>query len=423
MDLNFVIDIIASIFAVFAIEKFMRVFFEKRKTSFFSFVSSCFLYIIVMAGISLVINIPIVNLFCNIALLFLITLNYNSSVLRKLSAVFIVYAFMFISDVLVVSISGYFDYSPLEHIKYEPLLGTVIIPLMLYLEATLAQNFKNVKRNNPVSGVYWISSVAIPIISMFLMILIGIATNLSRLIEVFAVIAIFLINVLAFYLHDSLSMAYADKLKNKLTEQEKEYYYNQCELMRESTEDLKAFKHDIQNHLSATNNYIKNGNPDEASDYLVKLIGEVAFNSIYSDSGNTAFDSIINYKLRNAKEKGITLEVDIAVPAKVGIEVIDVVTIIGNLLDNAINAVEKASDKRIVLKIDFNKGRLIINTENTFNGEVDYEDGEVVSKKGKGHGYGLKNIRKSADKYNGYLEIDYNDKWFFVDVLLYVKTE
>jgi sensor histidine kinase YesM len=60
--------------------------------------------------------------------------------------------------------------------------------------------------------------------------------------------------------------------------------------------------------------------------------------------------------------------------------------------------------------------------ENTFDGEVKYENDEIVSSNKGGRGYGLKNIQKSVDNYNGYMEINHGDGLLSVDVMLYVKT-
>jgi signal transduction histidine kinase len=423
MDVISIVHVIVNFFVAFAVEKFMRVFFAERKTPRVIFALSYLFYAVGTSVVWTVFDIPLVSLLCNIVILFLITLNYESSLRRKISAVFTVYAFLFVADILVASISGHFNVPLLERNEYGFIWGIVAFALVMYLIATLAQNFKNIRRNNPVSGVYWISSVAIPVFSIFLMVLILGSEELSQAMVVAVIVVVFLINVLTFYLHDSLSKAYEDKLSNTLLEQEKEYYYNQCELMSDYTETLKSFKHDIQKHLSTIGDYVDLGKYGEVSDYLAKLSGKVATDTSYSVSGNTAFDSIINYKLSDAAEKGIEIDVVVTIPQKINIEVIDIVTILGNLLDNAVAASQEADNKRIFLKVNFDKGRVVINVENTFSGEVKYANNAIVSCKGEGHGYGLKNVQKSVDNYDGYLEINHGKGIFSVDVLLYVTSK
>lgn len=366
---------------------------------------------------------PLTNLMANISMIFLITLNYESTMKRKISAVCFIYLFMFITDILISSLVGDFNISPLTQVKGDFTFGLIIMNFLLFFEALLAQNFKNIRKNHPVSNLYWISSFTIPASSIFIAITILNSMNTNRIIKVISIVVIFLINILTFCLHDSLSAAYTDQLNAAVYEQEKEYYYNQCELMKESMEDLKSFRHDVKNHLSTVSNYIKYHQSGEAEKYLLTLIGEVGNYPIYSDTGNTAFDSIINYKFRNAKEKNINFQINIQVPPKLNIDASDIVTILGNLLDNSVNAVLKTEEKKILLNIYFSKGRLIINIENTFNGEVHYENGEIVSSnESKEHGYGLKNIKRSIEKYKGYMEITYTNSLFITNILLYVQS-
>ncbi|MDR0918846.1 MAG: GHKL domain-containing protein [Oscillospiraceae bacterium] len=425
MDLQTIIYVIANTFIAFGIDRFMKVFFDKRKTPLKIYLLSYIFYLAITSSISLIVKTPIFNLIATIATLFVITLNYESTKKKKISAVCFIYAFMFVADILSSTVMGYINISPLEKGNDKHTFVLIVTSLLLYLESILAQNFKNIRQNTPVSKMFWLSSFVIPMASVFISIMILNFSNANQITTVSFVVLIFLINILTFYLHDSLSAAYTDKLNSTLLEQEREYYYNQCELMRESTEDLKSFKHDVKNHFSSVIDFIRCDKSNEAIEYLTKLIGEVTFNATYSDTGNTAIDSIINYKLRNAAEQKIELQIDTSVPAKLNIEVTDVITILGNLLDNAINAVLKIEVRKINLKIEFDKGRLFINIENTFNGEIKRDSiGEIISSNiGDEHGYGLKNIQKSVDKYNGYMEITPTDSSFNVDIFLYIKSD
>jgi sensor histidine kinase YesM len=331
---------------------------------------------------------------------------------------------MFIADILAGAVFGDIRISPTEQGKGDIIFMLIAMSLILYFESLIAKNFKGLRKNNPVSGILWLSSFAIPLSSIFIAVIVLNSTNTNQITITVFVILIFAINLLTFYLHDSLSSAYADKLKFKLYEQEKNYYYNQCELMAETMEETKSYKHDIKNHLSTANNFIKSNNFKEASEYLSKLIGEVNNNAIYSETGNIAFDSIVNYKLRNANDNNVDVQVKVVLPSNLNIDVVDVITIMGNLLDNAVNATMQTEQKSISLNLYYDKGRVFIKIENTFNGDIRLKDNEIVSLSANPeHGYGLKNVKKSVDKYNGLLDISYTDTLFTVDVLLYIKQD
>ncbi len=188
-------------------------------------------------------------------------------------------------------------------------------------------------------------------------------------------------------------------------------------------EDLRAFRHDIKNNLSVLDSYIIKNQCKEAGEYLHGLIGEISAAADYSDTGNTAFDSIINYKLRKAAENNAEIKVDVSVPRELKTDAA-IVVILGNILDNAVDAVMKTDAGRICLDIEYRKGRLFIYLENTFDGRINSKNGELLTtKSGSGHGYGLKNVCKAIEKYNGCMDIAYNGDVFSVDILLYVIAE
>jgi sensor histidine kinase regulating citrate/malate metabolism len=93
------------------------------------------------------------------------------------------------------------------------------------------------------------------------------------------------------------------------------------------------------------------------------------------------------------------------------------------LLDNALDAVSKVEDKRIKLDIEYSRESLFIQVENTFDGVVKYDDKHISTRKiGGEHGPGLKNIRKSVEKYNGHIDITHDENIFTATVLLYLEN-
>jgi sensor histidine kinase regulating citrate/malate metabolism len=197
--------------------------------------------------------------------------------------------------------------------------------------------------------------------------------------------------------------------------------------MQESVAQVKSIRHDMKMHLATALDYSEKDKAKEASDYLKTLLGNISTSEVYSDTGNIALDSIINFKLKNAVEDRIKLEINILAPPALDVEPVDIVTILGNLLDNALDAVAKVENKVIKLNIEHSKGNLFIKAENTFDGEVKYnpekngtEKMPATRKKGSEHGHGLANIRKSVEKYNGDMDIAHESEIFSVSILLYL---
>jgi sensor histidine kinase regulating citrate/malate metabolism len=108
------------------------------------------------------------------------------------------------------------------------------------------------------------------------------------------------------------------------------------------------------------------------------------------------------------------------IPVILNIETADIVTILGNLLDNAVDVVAKTENKMINLDIEYNRGSLFIQINNTFDSVVKYDNEHIVTLKDSDeHGYGLKNIKRSVEKYNGYVDISHKENIFSVAIILY----
>ena len=149
--------------------------------------------------------------------------------------------------------------------------------------------------------------------------------------------------------------------------------------------------------------------------------------SVETDQGNIIIDGLVNYKLQSVASENIKVETEIVVPKQLNIDIADFVTLLGNLLDNALEALKKVDREQRILtiKIMFSQERLIGRITNTYCGEIYLKDDKILtSKKEKQkHGYGLSNVEKIIKKYNGYMEIDYANWEFRVDFIIYLPQK
>ena len=216
-----------------------------------------------------------------------------------------------------------------------------------------------------------------------------------------------------------------NNMKAETMEQERELYYRQLKVMQVSLEQQKSIRHDIKLHLAVIKRFLLTDQEGEAVKYLEKISKELEIKE-YIQSNNIPFDSIVNYKLSEAKSD-VKINVNVAIPKEIKMDTMDIVIIMGNLIENALEAVERVKEKRISLDVFFDRGNLFINIKNTFDGEVRFgenlatEKGIISRKSGRDHGYGLKNVKRSVEKYNGKLEISYDKKYFNVNVLVYLS--
>ena len=419
--------ILSNVVFILATERFMGVFFEKRRTAFSVMAFFYLLFLISLNLERLFLSVDISHILITIPMLFIIALNYESSMLKRSVAVACNY---FLFAVTITLVSRFSDFLPASFLNGETykvgVLFLVLGSMASYLIALLLRQFKSIRKNNAELPVFWVFALLILISMIAIFVLYSFNINTFFLLP--AILLAFML--VFFYMYNSLSVAYEDKLKAALYSQEREYYLTQLQLMQDSAKEIKSIQHDMRNHLITLKDYSIKGEPRDITDYLERLLVDVERSDIYSDTGNLVFDSIINHKLRNTKRDHVKLNLRLSIPSVLNMEVTDIVTVLGNLLDNALDAVAKVEEKTLMLDIEFDKGCLYVKIENSFNGEVKYsgdkagKESHIVSQKSRdGHGYGLNNIRQTVKKYNGHVKIAHSESIFSVRILLYVDDK
>lgn len=426
-DTYTIVYLITNVFSIAVNHRFMMAFFEQRRSKMWICGLSYFSYFVGTSLLYLYVDIPILTLLANYGLLFLISLNYKAGMLKRVLSSLYILIFCVITEVVIAACTGYFQYSIFTEGNYSNSVGVIAIRLATYVGALLLYNFKSVRRNNRIKVSVWIASVLIPLITFILHAFIVNSEEVTQTTVIVATVLILMINVTAFYLYDSLAASYIKLAENAVTEKERELYYNQCIMMQTSTNELRAFRHDLKNQMIGVSELMSAERYEEAKKLMGELSGKLNTKTLYSTTGNIPIDSIINYKLQNAGNEQIRVEAEIAVPEDLGMNISDSITVLGNLLDNALHAVRQVEESRryLKLKVVFDKERLMIHCANPYVTEVRYEKGIIISTKTdrKEHGFGLKNIEAVAEKYNGCMNVNHNDGVFAVDVLLYLTVD
>ena len=422
---NIALSLFATVIMTLTIERVMRVFFEKRKTPLPVVILSYFLFWVSLSlqfWVESVIVVVVLYLFA----LTIITLNYKSVMAHRMFAVAGSYYVILAST----AIYQFFVYIlPVDLlINFVDVAFVSAILLSYFLVLLIFRHFKNIRKTTIKLQRVWLPFFFITITHAVSAIFHQL--NLPFVVAIYNLTIALGTTFIIFYLYNKLSKAFEENIKSALHSQEKEYYYTQCQLMQETVESIKSIRHDMKFHLATVRDFTANNKANKATDYLNNLLGGIEKNEIYSNSKNIAFDSIINFKLNTAKQDNIKLDIRLLIPPAINIEVADIVTILGNLLDNALDAVSNINEKAIKLYIEYSKENLFIQVENTFDGVVKYskdaketdgDNGRILTRKsGSEHGHGLNNIRKSVEKYNGHIDINHDDNVFSVGVMLYV---
>lgn len=184
---------------------------------------------------------------------------------------------------------------------------------------------------------------------------------------------------------------------------------------------IQHIRHDINQHFSIILGYLEDGKIEECREYIGQISGATARLGGLISSGNTILDYIINSKL------GALSDTEIVISGSIGdlsdIRDIDLTALIGNILDNAIEALarlKKATGKRLELLFMRQNSNRIIICKNTAERSVLEENPELQSSKenARSHGYGTKIIAKIASDYNGMVDFFEEFGMFGVQVIL-----
>lgn len=212
-----------------------------------------------------------------------------------------------------------------------------------------------------------------------------------------------------------LESAFRRREKDRINLQ-MQMYQHQMEIMEQSQEQIRFLRHDIKNHLLHMNHLLLEHDTDKLLQYIQETAEHLDIPQEYVRSGNHDIDSMLNYKLMSAQQLRAEIVTDIKIPVEIQISSFDLNVILGNLLDNALDALNRCDDRRLTVSLRYKAGLLYILVQNTCESEP-----PAVSVKGAGHGLGLHSIRHTLESYHGDLKTDYHKNVFTATVILYLN--
>lgn len=209
------------------------------------------------------------------------------------------------------------------------------------------------------------------------------------------------------------------QILKQLDEQHENY-----ERMLSSDRQLREFRHDYKNHMLVVTALLNAGKNDEAAEYLetIKITSGVQKRQI--STGNFVADAMFNNKNTLAEELGIKMSFVGTIPEK-GITSSDLCTILGNLVDNAIENTKRFSGEKYI-RIEANARELffVLSIVNPVNERVIIKNNRIKTTKSdsKNHGIGLKNVGRIAEKYGGKFRLSCDDREFVADISIKLQS-
>ena len=239
-----------------------------------------------------------------------------------------------------------------------------------------------------------------------------------------SLIIILLINIVTFKLYLILS-------KEKELQKYNTVYAQQLELcnqhMREKETVMMEFRnarHDMKQHFIVLIELLAKEDNQKAIEYLRKLINIEPLSKLgISRTDNIVVDSLVNAKYAVAIKEQIKFEIDIHIPMQLPFRSADLCILLGNILDNAIEASMMLDQERRYIKffMKYEGNTLIITAINAYNGELlKNRSGKIITNKGDSgnHGIGLESVKKVTRKYHGSVVIEPDTQKFTIKIVL-----
>lgn len=201
--------------------------------------------------------------------------------------------------------------------------------------------------------------------------------------------------------------------------------YAQYRQSRESIDMINRKYHDLKHQITAIR---MENDPEKRSAWLDEMESDIKTYEAQNKTGNTVLDTLLTGKSLYCQKHNITLTC-VADGALLNfMDVMDICSIFGNALDNAIECEKKLPDKEkrlIHVTVSSQKNFILLKFENYYEGELKLEAGLPVTTKEdtEYHGYGIKSIQYVAQKYGGTATVGTAGNWFELKVLLPAQSE
>ncbi len=217
-----------------------------------------------------------------------------------------------------------------------------------------------------------------------------------------------------------MDLLFGKMIDRRIAVYQKDLIEKHCDEVQNIYKTMRGWRHDYHNHIQTL--LALCGDEERTREYLWKLNDDLTTVDTVIKTGNVMIDAILNSKLSLMKSKGIEVNAKAIVPEKLAVSEIDLCTIIGNLLDNATEAVlcQPDQDERFIrVFIGILKEQLYISVYNSTYGELKKTKNKYVStKSSENHGFGLMRVDRIVEKYKGFVNRQNEEGVFATEVML-----
>ena len=237
------------------------------------------------------------------------------------------------------------------------------------------------------------------------------------------------LNIIVFNIYIQLSENLELQRKNAIYEKEFQLLERNMHEKESMMQEIRVKRHDLKHQMLNLLTLLQKGEYEKLESDMKQMAELDSLNGLFVvNTQNSIIDSFVNNQYAVAKEKGIDFRVKIDVPAELPFAGEDLCVILGNALDNAIEACERGQVSKpwISIKLIYDGANLLMTIENSFDGMIrKNKKGMQISRKANSqqHGIGTYSIQRVVQKYHGYYHVEVMEKEYHLEIILYSQDE
>ena len=406
---QWILSISMIIATVWVVNKFWGGFFEKRELNGFSilvWIAFCALQLYFEYNKG---NVNVWATALNILLIFCIALfGYKSEGKSKY--------FLWLMFCSVWSLTEMFVFFVMGNIQ------TTISKIIIIIAVYLLAYFWRKKKEILIPNTYLLLLLFIPFGSIFISISEFYSKESASVLPILTLSILLLFNVGIFELYIKINEIFTSEKERMAYVQQIDAISQSLAAQKKMMEGFHEEKHNLINKIVVLKNALENDERDAA----VRNLNRIIKASEASETISHSVDAIINFKYALAKEYGIQFHLNIFIPEDLPIKECDLGVVVGNAIDNAIDATKACTGKEKIIEISMGvkKGSWVMRIRNPFEHALSQDrKGNFISTKEEGHlhGFGLSSIEKIADQYEGESIAKVEDGYFVLTILMNLR--
>lgn len=333
--------------------------------------------------------------------------------------------FIALCSTLCLSILLGDHFEKLYSMSYERIITVIIGKIVLIIACVFMLKYRFSYVGKRSNMILLICMPIIAVLSMVGIMQVFLKYNEAKAELLLATVGIMLVNILTYYIFVKINKDVERETALVVLQQRVDNDKKNARDIEELYSKVCGTHHDLLLHFSTVSRLLDE-DPDKARAYI-KDVTHNQLDTIKTliKTGNDCFDAIANAKIALCEKHRIVTRIYVKKDSLNGLSRDEIVTLFGNLLDNAIEASKDSTRKIIRLDVRADDGFLSILLKNTIDKSVLDANSELrTTKKEKAyHGFGVKNIKRIINKYNGFIDYYEEDGYFVCDIMLPVKKD